>query len=421
MDKTQKNQASCSSSKAQDPFMQQLREFKSIVDGIDHAKKCKAKTLIQLIQKKDPALKNHGIKLNVEKLQAFNQMFQQLLRKDFSSFLQKVFQTLHSQQSFETSWHIDLLAEQLNLVHRGKCKRLIINVPPRCLKSICTSVAWPAWILGHNPGARIIAVSYSQALSTKHSYDCRAIMNSEWYRKIFPETRIAEGYDTKVKFVTTQHGFRFATSVNGTLTGEGADFIIVDDPHNPMQVFSDVERQKTAEWFQQTLLSRLNNRKEGSIVLVMQRLHETDLTGVLLEQASKNWQVLSIPLLNDEAQRFSAGDFSYLRPPKEPLRTLCKDFLEVEKLKSEVGDYVFCAQYQQKPFSVQNNIIQDHWLQRWNWPSSDFTRQDLAEFDAIYQSWDCAIKEHASADYSVGLTIGEKEGKLYLLHLWRQS
>ena len=107
---------------------------------------------------------------------------------------------------------------------------MIINIPPRNLKSICVSVAWPAWILGNDPSKRIIVASYCEALSIKHSLDCKLVMNSKWYKKLFPNTKISRSMNTKKKFVTTKNGFRLATSVGGYVTGEGADVLIIDDP-----------------------------------------------------------------------------------------------------------------------------------------------------------------------------------------------
>ena len=160
----------------------------------------------------------------------------------------------------------------------------MINIPPRYLKSVICSVAFPAWVMGRNPTKRIIVASYSKILATKHSQDTRLIMQSKWYKKNFPRTIIAEGMNEKNKFCTTENGFRFATSTGGTLTGEGGDILIVDDPHNPMHVFKKNTRNKVINWFSSVFSSRLNNKKTGSIMIVMQRLHEEDLCGYLLNE-----------------------------------------------------------------------------------------------------------------------------------------
>jgi hypothetical protein len=188
--------------------------------------------------------------------------YNDILRDNLASFIQKAFCTVDPSTEYMDNWHIDLIADRLELLTKSKIKRLIINVPPRSLKSVCVSVAWPAWILGRNPAAKIMVASYSQILSLKHSLDCKLVMSSDWYKELFPELEIAKGQDEKFKFVTTQRGFRFATSVGGTATGEGGDILIVDDPHNPLQAASDVQRKAALDWFGQTFMSRLNNKKQ---------------------------------------------------------------------------------------------------------------------------------------------------------------
>lgn len=205
-----------------------------------------------------------------------------LLRQDFSSFITKVFYTINPRATYYHNWHIDLIADYLEHVRNGHIKRLIINIPPRNLKSICTSVAWPAFLLGKNPTTRIMVASYSSILSIKHSLDCRMIMQSKWYRQLFPQTILSKKHNLKSKFLTSLNGFRFATSVGGSTTGEGADILIIDDPHNPTQINSVKLRNKTICWYEQTFVSRLNNPNKGAIILVMQRLHLDDLAGYLL-------------------------------------------------------------------------------------------------------------------------------------------
>ncbi len=239
---------------------------------------------------------------------------------DMRAFLIKVFETLHPHKKMISNWHLDLMIEYLNAVAKGYVKRLIVNLPPRSLKSICINVAWPAWLLGKAPETRIIAVSYNQRLSEKHSADCRMIMQSDWYQEMFPETVIQRGMNTKSRFSTTSHGFRFATSTGGTLTGEGADVIIIDDPTSAVEAFSHKKRKRVYNWFRSCLLSRLNDLQNGKIILVMQRLHGDDLTGMLLKDQNKNsWTVLKIPAIAKKSQMISFGNFTYCRAAGEDL------------------------------------------------------------------------------------------------------
>jgi hypothetical protein len=163
---------------------------------------------------------------------------------------------------------------------------------------MCVSVAWPAWILGNQPTARIIVASYSRLLSEKHSLDTRCVMQSGWYKKLFPEVELSKDQNTKYKFQTVQRGYRIATSVGGTLTGEGGDFIIVDDPLSSAQALSETLRKRATNWFDQTLVTRLNDRKKGVIVLVMHRLHQEDLTGYLLYKPKNIWHHICLPMIS---------------------------------------------------------------------------------------------------------------------------
>ncbi|KJV66333.1 hypothetical protein APHNP_0221 [Anaplasma phagocytophilum str. ApNP] len=142
----------------------------------------------------------------------------------FTKFIKLVFETVSPGSTYVNNWHIRVMADRLQAAHEGKIKRLIVNVPPRMMKSICVSVAWPAWILGLNPCARIIVASYSQLLSEKLSLDTKCVLQSSWYRAIFPEVEISKLQNSRRKFITTKLGYRMATSVGGTVTGEGEMF-----------------------------------------------------------------------------------------------------------------------------------------------------------------------------------------------------
>jgi hypothetical protein len=204
-------------------------------------------------------------------------------RHDLYTFMHGAFRELNPQIPFLRNWHIELIAEKLEDCSRGKNKRLIINVPPRSLKSHAATIAFPAYVLGHNPSAQIICASYGQGLSDKDSIDCRTLTTSAWYKELFP-TRLSPQKQSVQEFHTTQGGSRLATSVGGVLTGRGADFIIIDDPLKPDEALSETQRSAVNEWFDHTLYSRLNDKRTGCIVIVMQRLHEDDLVGHVLEQ-----------------------------------------------------------------------------------------------------------------------------------------
>jgi len=229
-----------------------------------------------------------------------------LLRVDFASFAQACFAELYPQTAFQPGWHIELIAAKLMAVRAGKIRRLIINLPPRHAKSLLASVAFPAWCLGHEPSLQILCASYAQELADKLSRDCRHIMASPWYRRVFP-TRLSASRQAMAEFDTTAQGCRLATSVGGVLTGRGADIIVIDDPLKPEEALSDAQRQAANEWFDHTLYSRLNDKCRGAIVLIMHRLHEDDLTGHVLEEEA--WDRLSLPALAEMDECHSLEHF----------------------------------------------------------------------------------------------------------------
>src|ERR1700759_2799192 len=217
-----------------------------------------------------------------------------ILRSDLGYFAERCFYQLNPQAAFLTNWHIEVIAAKLAAVREGKIQRLIINLPPRHLKSLMASIAFPAWCLGHDPSSQILCVSYAQDLADKLARDCRTITMSPWYQRIF-STRLAPHRQAVQEFITTRQGYRLATSTGGVLTGRGADIILIDDPLKPEEALSDAQRQACNQWFVHTLYSRLNDKRHGRIVIIRQRVHEDDLVGHVLGQ--EPWEVLSFPAI----------------------------------------------------------------------------------------------------------------------------
>jgi hypothetical protein len=227
-------------------------------------------------------------------------------RRDFVSFVRKGFHVLNPSAIFHMNWHICAIAHRLEQVRLGKIKRLIINVPPRSLKSIMSSVAFPAFVLGHDPTKRLIVASYSADLAIKHGNDFRTVVNSEEYHAIFPGMRISAMKNTQTEVITTLNGFRLAISIDGALTGRGGDIIVIDDPIAALAALSQKPREHVRDFYFNTLLSRLDDKRNSAIVLVMQRLHEDDLAGVLL-RGSDEWTVLSLRRLRNKTNAFQLG------------------------------------------------------------------------------------------------------------------
>lgn len=194
-----------------------------------------------------------------------------LRRQQFEFFLLKAFETLHpGEQPLELAWYLKAICHGLTKVRAGHCKRLVVTVPPRHLKSVTASVAFVAWMLGHDPKAKVMVASYSQDLARHHSNQTRTLMESAWYRKDFPGTRISERGNRALEIETTAGGVRKAVSVGGSITGFGADIIIVDDCMKADEARSTTVRQELRNWFDNTLLSRLNNKATGRIISIQQ-------------------------------------------------------------------------------------------------------------------------------------------------------
>ncbi len=328
-----------------------------------------------------------------------------ILRYDFKSFIFKVFDTINPGIKFNNSWYINLVADYLeNLITNKARKRLIINIPPRCLKSISISVAWPAWILGLAPDKRIMVVSYSEHLSIKHSLDCRAVMQSQWYQELFPGTIISSSCNKKNKYMTTKFGFRMSASVGGSITGEGADVLILDDPHNPVHIMSEKLRLKTINWFEQTFVSRLNDQQEGSIVVAMQRLHCLDLSGYLARKMC--WDLLRIPAICDNDQIFNSGKNIYHFKQGDSIDCHRLPIKVLAHIRRQTGDANFKAQYWQDPDDINQGILKLAEIKFYD---------NMPLFEAIYQSWDTAIKISALSDYSVCTTWGVYQSRYYMI------
>ncbi len=305
-------------------------------------------------------------------------------------------------------------AGQLEKIRQGKIKRLIITVPPRSLKTTLATVAFPAYVLGHDPTKKIICASYSQDLSSKHANDFRAILRSDWYLHAFPGTQISAEKDTESETMTTKRGGRLATSVGGTLLGRGGNLFLLDDPVKPEEALSEAARAKALQWIENTMLTRLNSKRDDAIVLVMQRLHEEDPAGVFLQKGG--WEHLNLPAIAEQFEQIpiQAGKFhirnigDVLDPIREPADVL-------QQLKADMGTMAFSAQYQQNPMPIEGNLIKKGWLRYYD-GSIEKQRGDLTVI-----SWDTAQKETEIADYSVATVWLVRKEHCYLIELVREK
>jgi hypothetical protein len=347
-------------------------------------------------------------------LEASADEYAAILRSDLMSFTERSFYELNPQTDFIPGQYIELLASTLEKCRKGTIKRLIINMPPRTLKSLATSVAFPAWLLGQDPAMEIICASYGQDPADKHVLDCRKLMTSAFYRGLFPGTFLSHDKQSVNDFVTTAHGFRLSVSVGGPLTGRGADIIILDDVMKPEDALSEARRKSGNEWYRTTLLSRLNNKKDGVIIIVMQRLHEDDLVGNVLE-SGEDWEVLSLPAIakKDEVYAIESplGNYTYRRNAGEALHPERDSVETYQKIREEVGNYVFQSQYQQDPTAPEEGMINREWIK-------SYEQAPPLNNMMIIQSWDTASNCGELNDYSVCTTWGLYNTDFYLLDVY---
>src|SRR5262245_10044330 len=229
-----------------------------------------------------------------------------IYRNNFGAFTYAAFMALNPAMRLVPNWHIEAICYQVQEMVMGRSrKRLVLNLPPRTLKSFIVSVSLPAWLLGRNPAARIICASYSEDLAYKFSRDTRALLETPFYKRVFPRTRLNPKKATEGEFETTRRGYRLATSVGGTLTGRGGDVLIIDDPIKANDAYSQVARRGAIEWFRNTALSRLDDPAESLVCIAMQRLHVDDLSGILIEQG---WPKLVLSAIAVEAADYEIGD-----------------------------------------------------------------------------------------------------------------
>jgi len=299
--------------------------------------------------------------------------------------------------------HHAAICDALMRVFRGECKRLIINVPPRYSKTELAVVNFAAWAMGKAPDSEFIHTSYSGTLAANNSFQARELVQYDEYRHIFPEVEIRGDSNAKNEWRTTEGGVFYATGAMGTITGYGAGkhrpsfggAIIIDDPHKADEVKSNVKRRNVIEWFSTTLESRKNS-KDTPIILIMQRLHQEDLAGWLLNGGNgEKWEHIMLPALRD--------DGTALWPEKHDVETL--------KRMEASNRFVFAGQYQQRPTVQGGNIMRGDWFQLY----------DVApriKYRAIYA--DTAQKTAEHNDYSVFEEWGlGEDGKIYLLDLIR--
>ena len=308
---------------------------------------------------------------------------------------------------FAHGWPIEAVAEHLQAVVDGDIKRLIINIPPRCAKSSLTSVAFPAFTWAQRrksdtsgPGVQFLHASYSQILTLRDSTKCRRLIESPWYQTLWGDRfHLMADQNTKSRFDNDKGGSRLSTSVGSSLTGEGGNIIVVDDPNAAQEAHSEATIATTIEWWDGALSTRLNNAKTGAFVVIQQRLGEEDLTGHILSKEVGEWTHLCLPMRYEPERSFHTS-IGWKDPREEPGELLWPERFgeeEVEELERKMGPWTAAGQLQQRPEPKGGGVIKREWWQLWE-------KDTFPAMDYVVASLDTAYTTKTENDYSA-LTV----------------
>lgn len=335
--------------------------------------------------------------------------YRAVIRNDLQAFLEGAFPVVDNRWGLEVAPYLEYLVSQLTDVVEGRETRLIINLPPRHLKSVLTSVVLVAWVLGRDPKRRIAVISHSQALAADLASKTMQLINSDFYQRAFPNMRLRDDGRKVMDFVTTEGGGRYSASFETGITGRGFDLIIIDDPISAHHVKSDKERTNVNENFDTMIASRLDDQIRGAMIVVGQRMHEDDLSGALLEKGG--WKHVCLSLVAEEEAVYSFGKSRWHRQVGEPL--LASQWPEqiIKRKREEVGASIFAAQYQQNPSAAFGELIQPGQIQHFSDLPSDARRITL--------SWDTAVKAGSDHSYTVCLVIARDARRHYVIDVLR--
>jgi predicted phage terminase large subunit-like protein len=351
----------------------------------------------------------------------------------FEEYIRGAWDVIEPATEYLHNWHIGAMCEYLQAVTEGQITRLLINIPPRYMKSICVSVAWPTWMWLRSPESRWVFFSYDQGLATKHSLDRRRIIESQWYREQWGHIYgMTSDQNVKTEYENNRRGVMLASGLAGSATGKGGDVLVFDDPHNPNKIHSDTERTTDLREFGQASGTRLNNKRTGAIVVVMQRLHEEDISARCIEEG---YEHLCLPATAEETTTF-------LLPSGRAIEREAGSVLwperdgpdELAASKRALGSYAYAGQYQQRPSPQEGGLLKRHWWRFW-YPATmqenppppvlvrlaDGTMHECVQeplpdsFDDMLQSWDMAFKDTKNSDYVAGGVWGSAGANSYLV------
>jgi predicted phage terminase large subunit-like protein len=342
----------------------------------------------------------------------------QVLRLTLKDFVTAAWGILEPVSPLVWNWHLDLICEYLTLIKdnafksgsRQDMEGIIFNVPPRTMKSLLISVFFPVWVWTSDPSRRFMFVSYSEKLSTQHSVYRRTVIESDWYQRSWGSVfSLSRDQNVKSHYENSCRGTMFSTGMQATATGMGGDILVFDDPLNPEQAVSQAEREAVNLRFDTTFRSRINDPVTGIKIIIMQRLHELDLTGHVLARESDRWKHLSLPAIaeKNELLEFPISGRCQHRSLGEALwpARLSESFLAGQRIG--MGSWAFSGQYQQSPAPLDGGIIKRQWVR--------FYRQLPELFEFMVQSWDCTFSGGSDNDFVAGQVWARSGGKYYML------
>lgn len=360
-----------------------------------------------------------------------NQVKAEKAERDLREYIRQAWHVVEPATPYVHGWHIDAMAEHLMAVGAGEIRNLLINVPPRHMKSLTVNVFWMTWEWTKRPWLRWLFSSYALSLSIRDSLKCRRLIESPWYQSNWSDKfQLTGDQNVKSRYDNDSTGYRISTSVDSAATGEGGDIIVADDPHSAKEAQSDTSRNSTLVWWDQTMSTRVNNPKTVAKVIVMQRLHEQDLSGHVLERGG--WEHLRLPAeFEEKAYVTSIG---WRDPRTQHGELLWADQFGVKELaetKRDLGSYGVSGQLQQNPSPAEGGMIKKMWWRFWVPKGVEIPpyqtrkadgswhihiQEELPErFDIELQSWDMAFKESTDTDFVVGQHWGKRKADKYLL------
>lgn len=355
--------------------------------------------------------------------------------RSLHEFVRAAWHVVEPGRPLRDGWHLAAICEHLQAVTEGDIKELLINVPPRMTKSLTTSVFWPAWEWARDPSVRWLFTSYRLDLSIRDNVRARRLVESPWYQARWPQVRLERDQNQKTRYETTQAGYRIAVSFGGGATGDGGQRRVVDDPHNAQDVHSDVKREGDLDWWRNVWTTRHIDPSTDADVVIMQRLHERDLSGYLLEEIG-TYTHLMLPM-RFELERRCTTSLGWTDPRHDEGELLDPQrFPEdaVAGLELRLGSFGAAGQLQQRPAPSGGGIIKEHHFRYWVTPDyahlppvqlkgesgeiltiPHTTRPLDPDMDQWLQSWDMSFKATQDSSRVAGQVWATKGADAFLI------